>query len=757
MIIREMTASFGKLANETLTLTDGFNVLYAPNEGGKSTWVNFIRAMLYGIPTKERDKADYLAEKNRFQPWGGLPLEGTMKITHQGQHIILRRGPKGAVPFGFFEAVYEDSGDPVPYLTAQGCGEELLGVPRGLFERSSFVSQGSHAISSSPELEERIASLVSTGEELSHSVVESRLKSWLNRRRHNKTGIIPALEQEAEVLRHGLNRQANSLQAYAQGQMELDYLQQQESSLQQQLSQQKSELTHAFQTQQQAKQQQWEARYQNAQSEFTTAEQNLKTARLTEEGLPSREALQQGQLDLATLNSLKAPMQEATTQLEEVQKHHQALETQQEAACTGPFGNLSPQEALQRANQAERTWDDLKPAKGLLMIGILALLLALACDTYAALDFLSLLPSTIPTLPVDFYVVVGVAGGLFLLAILLMLVGGQRNRRKKISRKALLARFHVGTPEEISPLALIYGENHSRWLAGEQALHNAQSTLFNLNQQQELLTKRLYDLVHTFEPQVTSLFGISAALSRGLTWEDRCQAATLRYESAKKLLESLPTPEQWSAQMNSGLPTPTPEITQLVAQLDAIAQEKQQVQGRLAHMEGERSALGDPHQFSASLATLEETLTQRQQEHRALSLAMEVLSEANGELQARFSPHLNASASKFLSALTGGTYTSATLPRTFEPTAKQEGAPLPRRAITLSQGTTDQLYLAVRLAICEVLLTPQVPLVLDDVLMAFDDNRAFLALNLLQEMGQERQIILFSCHTREQNWANLNP
>ncbi len=757
MIIREMTASFGKLANETITLTDGLNVLYAPNEGGKSTWVNFIRAMLYGIPTKERDKADYLAEKNRFQPWGGLPLEGSMKITHHGQHIILRRGPKGAVPFGFFEAVYEDSGEPVPYLTAQGCGEELLGVPRGLFERSAFVSQGAHAISSSPELEERIAALVSTGEEISHTVVESRLKSWLNRRRHNKTGIIPALEQESEVLRHSLDRQSNSLQAYSQGQMELDYLQQQETSMQQQLTQQQSELASAFQAQQQAKQQQWEERYQKAQAEFATAEQDLKTARLMEKGLPSREALQQGQLDLATLNSLKAPMQEATAQLEEEQKRHQALDAQQEAACTGPFGNLSPQEALQRAHQAERTWDDLKPTKGLLVGGILVLLLALVCGTYAALDFLSLLPSTIPTLPVDFYVVGGVASGLLLLSILLFAVGGQKNRRKKISRKALLARFHVATPEEISPLALIYGENHSRWLAGEQSLHNAQSTLFNLNQQQELLTKRLYELVHTFEPQATTLFGVSAALSRGLTWEDRCKAAALRYESAKKLLESLPTPEQWAAQMNSGLPTPTAEMTQLAAQLEAIAQEKHRVQERLAHMEGERSALGDPHQFRATLNTLEETLTQRQQEHRALGLAMEVLSEANGELQARFSPHLNASASKFLAALTGEVYTSATLPRTFEPTAKQEGATLPRRALTLSQGTNDQLYLAVRLAICEVLLTPQVPLVLDDVLTAFDDSRASLALALLQKLGQERQIILFSCHTREENWVNLNP
>ena len=37
MRIRKLRASFGKLENETLKLHEGLNVLYAPNESGKST------------------------------------------------------------------------------------------------------------------------------------------------------------------------------------------------------------------------------------------------------------------------------------------------------------------------------------------------------------------------------------------------------------------------------------------------------------------------------------------------------------------------------------------------------------------------------------------------------------------------------------------------------------------------------------------------------------------------------------------------
>jgi uncharacterized protein YhaN len=37
MIIRKLQASFGKLQNDSLRLHDGLNVIYAPNESGKST------------------------------------------------------------------------------------------------------------------------------------------------------------------------------------------------------------------------------------------------------------------------------------------------------------------------------------------------------------------------------------------------------------------------------------------------------------------------------------------------------------------------------------------------------------------------------------------------------------------------------------------------------------------------------------------------------------------------------------------------
>ena len=68
MNIYSMTATFGKLQNETLVLQPGLTVIEAPNEWGKSTWCAFLQAMLYGINTREQTKTGFLADKEHYAP-----------------------------------------------------------------------------------------------------------------------------------------------------------------------------------------------------------------------------------------------------------------------------------------------------------------------------------------------------------------------------------------------------------------------------------------------------------------------------------------------------------------------------------------------------------------------------------------------------------------------------------------------------------------------------------------------------------------
>jgi uncharacterized protein YhaN len=66
----------------------------------------------------------------------------------------------------------------------------------------------------------------------------------------------------------------------------------------------------------------------------------------------------------------------------------------------------------------------------------------------------------------------------------------------------------------------------------------------------------------------------------------------------------------------------------------------------------------------------------------------------------------------------------------------------------MSDGTADQLYLALRLASLEQYLenSESLPFVVDDILLRFDDARAAATLEVLAELSKKTQVIFFTHH-----------
>ena len=213
MLIHSLKATFGCLDGDTLELHEGLNVINAPNESGKSTWCAFIRAMLYGIDSAERAKAGFLPDKTHYAPWTGKLMGGQMEITHAGRDITLTRSTKTSnAPMRVFSATYTGTADAVPGLDAANVGEYLTGASRSVFCSSAFIGQGAAAVTGSAELERRIASVVSSGEEeVSASEADERLHSWLRRRKYNRRGAIPELENEIAAGEDTLRRVADTV------------------------------------------------------------------------------------------------------------------------------------------------------------------------------------------------------------------------------------------------------------------------------------------------------------------------------------------------------------------------------------------------------------------------------------------------------------------------------------------------------------------------------------------------------------------
>ena len=206
MTIKKLTASFGKLNGESIELHEGLNLICAPNESGKSTWCAFVRAMLYGIDSSERVKGDHLPDKLRYAPWSGAPMQGAMELEFEGRDITIARTTRlKNAPMREFAAVYSGTNVPVEGLDGNNAGERITGATKDVFRRSAFIEQGSVAVSGSPELERRIAAIVSTGDEnCSFTEADERLRAWQRKRRYNRRGMLPELESKMAQTRDRL-------------------------------------------------------------------------------------------------------------------------------------------------------------------------------------------------------------------------------------------------------------------------------------------------------------------------------------------------------------------------------------------------------------------------------------------------------------------------------------------------------------------------------------------------------------------------
>jgi uncharacterized protein YhaN len=226
--------------------------------------------------------------------------------------------------------------------------------------------------------------------------------------------------------------------------------------------------------------------------------------------------------------------------------------------------------------------------------------------------------------------------------------------------------------------------------------------------------------------------------------ETAAREAQMRYEL---LAQQTPAGDIFTGD----IPVPARSRESVAAQLADIQAQLAAARSAADRLAGQLHAMGDPVVLQSAAQQLAEQIDSLEREYAAIQLAMETLDSANTALQNRFSPALGRRAAEIFSELTEGRYTGVVLDRAFHLSAEPQGDSLYRDAALLSAGTADQLYLATRLAICDLVLPVEksVPIVLDDALANFDDQRCAAALRWLKQEAKQRQILLFTCHSRE--------
>ncbi|MEZ5940498.1 MAG: AAA family ATPase [Planctomycetaceae bacterium] len=135
----------------------------------------------------------------------------------------------------------------------------------------------------------------------------------------------------------------------------------------------------------------------------------------------------------------------------------------------------------------------------------------------------------------------------------------------------------------------------------------------------------------------------------------------------------------------------------------------------------------------------------------ALTLAEELLHRVMSRFEKNHQPRLKDSVSSWLGKLTNGRYRrivqTMNEPDVLRVQDAQGNEKLPAQ---LSTGTREQLFLAIRLAYIEDYSSRHepLPIVLDDVLVNFDEDRARETLKFLQDLSSDCQVLLLTCHRR---------
>ena len=718
MQLHRAQATFGKLNHQSLELRRGLNIIHAPNETGKSTWCAFLLAMFYGINSRERDKAGYIAEKNRYQPWNGSAMSGRLELSGEQQEITLTRTTRRATaPMGEFQAVYTGTATPVPNLSAANCGEMLLGVSREVFERSCFIRQSGLSITQDAELERRIAALITTGdEETSYTEACDALKKQLNRRQHNRTGQIPALEAELSDLRRQTEDARRLQEQLLQLRTQADALGRRKQALEAELEQHRK----------------WEQALQQkqlnlAQSAAERAEEQADALerQLHAAGIPDADTIIRLQNTIVNLGTLRTTVNAAETAQRRAQEELREAEANLAAS---PY-------AGQTEEQVRNAALNLPPRPKYNVF------LMIAAGILAGAGAYFLLPEPNPIYAAG----IGVAGVLAAAFIEWLFV-----RRRLADWESQIAKLRQLQEAEADAYHSLLEQQQSAQAnaASKTDTLSALRTSYNTNERAVLAH------VRRFAPAAAQLAVADAALKqaaeRRAKWTDAvsiAQRARMRYEvlaqqgsPTAEPVEDVPQPER-SREEAAG------ELSAVTAQLAASTSAADRLAGQL-HM------IGDPAVLTAAARQKEDQLARLKGEYEAIRLAMDTLEAANTTLQNRFSPELGQRATEIFHRLTDNRYQSVTMDRSFHLSARPEDDSIDRSIQLLSSGAADQLYLATRLAICDLVLPEEqnAPMILDDALANFDDARCAAALEYLKELSGKRQVILFSCHSREADY-----
>lgn len=156
--------------------------------------------------------------------------------------------------------------------------------------------------------------------------------------------------------------------------------------------------------------------------------------------------------------------------------------------------------------------------------------------------------------------------------------------------------------------------------------------------------------------------------------------------------------------------------------------------------------------YEEELSVNEALIDQMDKEIEAIQVAKSTIEDLSKDIHEGFAPAINKKVSQIIGTITNGKYNMIKVDDKLGLGILNPESNEILKDRSLSGGTIDQLYFSLRCGLITSISKDNLPLILDDCFIQYDDFRLKNVLELISKLGQERQIIIFTCHNREKRF-----
>ena len=756
--------AFGGLKDYVLDLNDGFNVIYGDNENGKSTVMAFIKAMFYGTGKKTQSIEN--SPRVKYAPWSGDAMCGRIYFEHKNKRYCLEREFRSSNATDRITLTDTDSG--ITENVSSDIGTSIFGMGVDAFERSMFIGILSLAggVDSLGQIDSKLSNLASTGDEdTSYLEIADRITTAKEKliSKSGKTGSYVKGSQELETLKEKLRDNEVAVENKQKLNGEIAELKLRAAALIKEYEALKKTYDRKDDIKNAQKLKEYlelKARLDELKKQLTADDGTIiddmlikkvdfclqKVGALKEK----KERVQEEIEGISAAISLSSAqnLEQTKKELEEIKEKISRLETEKEDTDK-KLGDIHSQ-ITEKEAEAETAENSKKPFNPILL-ALSIVLCALGGGLYSFLGIGS---------------IIAIALGVVLL--ILCFVIRPKNRAQLLKIQTELADLKTSAAairnekslklEEINNLSgrmniLVSALNTDTAIKAqrESDLNIKKEQLQAEEEKLTLAQKDLDDVCSKFNNDCTSdtvktaLADLQATVDEQKTVKLKLNflcsdLGNISYEEAKQKLRSFKETREENVDFD-GIKVRLDQITEeLTTMKTAITQRDTELKTAFRSFE-------NPEDIKKEIALLEESLSSQKDFCDAAAIALEVLSDSNNEMRRSYGRVLEDKALEIFSKLTLGRYSAFSVSKEMNIQIEQTGVFGKRELGYLSQGATDQAYLSLRLAVCELIAQEEpLPIILDDALSQYDDTRTKEALSFLKDYSSNTQSVLFTCH-----------